>query len=114
MMQKVENFRNALSNLREVRNYSAPYDVVTQTGLANLYSICFEQSWKMMKAVLEKQGISEASAGSPRMILKHAFKVRMICDEAQWLEMLDKRNELSHTYSSETSVEVIELVRESF
>lgn len=31
-MKKLENFSDALENLRLCRCYSAPYDVVTQTG----------------------------------------------------------------------------------
>ena len=45
-MKKFENFSSALDNLKLCRNYSAPYDVVTETGLVNLFSICFEQAWK--------------------------------------------------------------------
>ena len=36
------------------------------TGLAGLYEICFEQSWKMMKEVLESKGVYRKGTGTPR------------------------------------------------
>ena len=51
-MRKYDNFCSAFANLKEIYNYSPPYDTVTLTGLVALYEICFEQSWEMMKEVL--------------------------------------------------------------
>ncbi len=52
-MKKYENFCAALSNMKEIYHYTEPYDNVVLTGLVGLYEICFEQSWKMMKEILE-------------------------------------------------------------
>lgn len=53
-MKQIDNFKKALINLRLAKEYEFPYDVVTQTGLVNLFIICFEQSWKAMKEIIEK------------------------------------------------------------
>ena len=55
-MKKYENFCAALSNMKEMYRYKEPYDNVVLTGLVGLYEICFEQSWKMMKEILEISG----------------------------------------------------------
>lgn len=52
-MKKYENFCAAFSNMKEIYHYTEPYDNVVLTGLVGLYEICFEQSWKMMKEILE-------------------------------------------------------------
>lgn len=78
-----------------------PYSVVVQTGIAGLFEICFEQSWKMMKALLEEHGRYEERIGSPRAIIKLAYQCGMISDCDGWLVLLDTRNILSHTYSEE-------------
>ena len=52
-MKKYENFCAALKNLHAVFDYGEPYDNVVLTGLTALYEICFEQSWKAMKEILE-------------------------------------------------------------
>ena len=81
-MRKYENFCNALSNMKDIYNYEEPYDNVVITGLVGLYEICFEQSWKMMKEILEIHGYAEGATGSPKIILKTAYKAGMIRDEA--------------------------------
>lgn len=111
-MKKYENFSKALENLRLCRNYCAPYDVVTETGLVNLFCICFEQSWKAMKEVLESHGYHKT--GSPKMIIKLAFSAGMIQDEAGWLELLDQRNEAAHSYDDAAAQAIIEKTKETY
>lgn len=113
-MKKFENFSSALENLKLCRNYSAPYDVVIETGLVNLFSICFEQAWKAMKSVLESHGYSEGRTGSPKMIIKLAYKAGMIQDERGWLELLDRLNEVSHSYNEEVAAAIIEKTKETY
>ena len=55
-MKKYENFCSSLENMKEIYNYTEPYDNVVLTGLVGLYEICFEQSWKMMKEILTNHG----------------------------------------------------------
>ena len=74
-MRKYENFCNALSNMKDIYNYEEPYDNVVITGLVGLYEICFEQSWKMMKEILEIHGYAEGATGSPKIILKIALGI---------------------------------------
>ncbi len=113
-MKKLENFSSSLSNLKLCRNYSAPYDVVTETGLVNLFSICFERSWKAMKESLERHGFGEGKTGSPKLIIKSAYAAGMIQDEAGWLELLDRRNEVSHSYNEEAAAALIERTKENY
>ena len=55
-MKKYENFCSALCNMKEIYKYDPPYDTVILTGLVGLFEVCFEQSWKMMKEILESHG----------------------------------------------------------
>ena len=73
-MKKFDNFCLALENLNDVYNYDEPYENVVLTGLVALYEICFEQSWKAMKEILEYSGFEESATGSPRQVLKTAYK----------------------------------------
>lgn len=113
-MKKYENFKKALKNLEVCERYEPPYDVVTQTGLVSLFSICFEQAWKAMKEILEDHGFGEGKMGSPRMVIKLAYHAGMIEDEKGWLELLDRRNEAAHTYNEENALRIIEDTKESY
>ena len=67
-MKKYENFCVSLENMKDIYNYEEPYDNVVLTGLVGLYEITFEQSWKMMKEILEIHGFAEGATSSPILI----------------------------------------------
>lgn len=113
-MKKYDNFCKALSNLREGAQLNSPYTVVEQTGITGLFGICFEQSWKLMKAVLEYNGCFEYKTDSPREIIKAAYQCGMINDAGEWLDLLMTRNVLSHTYSDEEALAAIEQIKNKF
>lgn len=113
-MKKYENFCKALSNLQEGLKLDEPYSVVEQTGIVGLFEICFEQSWKLMKAVLENHGRFEDKIGSPRAIIKIAYQCNMIKDGEKWLELLESRNILAHTYSDAEAVEIIRKLKTDY
>lgn len=98
-MKKFENFQAALRNLKDIYSYQEPYGNVVITGMVGLYEICFEQSWKAMKEILETHGYAEGATGSPRMILKTAYKAGMITDEELWISALVSRNNVAHAYN---------------
>lgn len=113
-MKKYDNFCAALENLKEIYKYSEPYDTVVLTGLVGLYEICFEQSWKMMKEVLMEHGYDESAAGSPKIILKTAYKAGMITDEELWLKGLVARNNVAHAYNRDIALDIVFQTKNSF
>ena len=113
-MKKYDNFSKALMNLQEGLKLEEPYSIIEQTGIVGLFEICFEQSWKLMKAVLEEHGRFEEKIGSLKAILKIAYQCNMIADDTIWLEILKARNTLAHTYSDEEALSVIRKVKEKY
>ncbi len=113
-MKKYDNFCAAFTNLADIYHYQEPYDNVTMTGLVGLYSICFEQAWKMMKEILEQHGYEIAATGSPKLIIKTAYQSSMILDEDMWLAALQARNNVSHSYNSEIALDIIRQTKEHF
>ena len=113
-MKKYENFCNALKNLNDIYNYNEPYDNVVLTGLVALYEICFEQAWKAIKEIMEQNGVHEAESGSPRQILKSAYKAGMIKDEMVWLEALVSRNNVAHAYNNAVALEIVKKSKETY
>ena len=64
-------------------------------------NITFDLAWKVMKDILiEYYAITGFVAGSPREVLREAYKAELISDE-EWMEMLKVRNELTHDYDGE-------------
>jgi nucleotidyltransferase substrate binding protein (TIGR01987 family) len=113
-MKKYENFCATLENMKEIYQYEEPYDNVVLTGLVGLYEICFEQAWKAMKELLEMHGYEEGVTGSPKMILKTAYKSGMIQDEDLWLQALQERNNVAHSYNQNIAIEIVRLAKSEF
>lgn len=106
-MKKYDNFCAALQNLKDIYDYEEPYGNVEMTGLVGLFEVCFEQSWKAMKEILECNGFPESSTGSPKMILKTAYQAGMIKDERLWLDALVSRNNVAHSYNKAIAIDII-------
>ena len=113
-MKKYENFCQALTNMKEIYNYEEPYDTVVLTGLVGLYELCFEQSWKMVKEILENHGYEEGATGSPKTILKTAYQAGMIKDEELWLHALQERNNVAHSYNQKIALEIVKMAKDNF
>lgn len=113
-MKKYENFKAALTNLKDIYSYQEPYGNVETAGMVGLYEICFEQSWKAMKEILENQGYFEGATGSPRAILKTAYKAGMIEDEELWLDALISRNNVTHAYNEAIAIDIINRTKEKY
>lgn len=106
-MKQYEDFYNTVRNLKDIYIYELPYDNVVRTGLVKLYEICFELAWKAMKEILTQHGFEECQSGSPRQIIKVAYKAGLICDEEVWLSALASRNNVSHAYNEAIALDII-------
>ena len=113
-MKKYENFCSSLGNMKDSYNYKEPYDNVVLTGLVGLYEITFEQSWKMMKEILQNHGYEEGATGSPKIILKTAYKAGMIKDEELWLRALQARNNVTHSYNQKIALGIVNEAKTEF
>lgn len=113
-MKKYENFCAALNNMKEIYKYEPPYNTVVLTGLVGLYELSFEQSWKMMEEILENHGFEEGATGSPKIILKTAYKAGMIKDEKLWLSALQERNNVAHSYNEKIAMDIVTKAKNDF
>lgn len=113
-MKKFDNFCRALNNLNDIYKYEEPYENVVLTGLVALYEICFEQSWKAMKEILEYNGFEESATGSPRQIMKTAYKAGIIKDEQLWLDALVSRNNVAHAYNQAIALDIVKAVKNRY
>ncbi len=113
-MKKYENFCRAYKNLEESIKLEPPYDTVTLTGLVALFEITFEQSWKMIKEILEYHGYEQSGTGSPRLVIKTAFQAGMIDDEEIWLRALSARNNVAHSYNEDIALSIVRETKEIY
>jgi nucleotidyltransferase substrate binding protein (TIGR01987 family) len=80
---------------------------MTKARVPRLSIASNELSWKTMKDYLEGRGISTAY---PRDTIKESFAHGLVEDGDIWMEMLERRNLLSHTYDEKTFQTAFDLV----
>lgn len=113
-MKKLDNFCNSLNVLSNADFEKGAGDEIYRTGIVGQFNLTFELAWKSLQEVLQLYSVTGSEAGSPRDILKLAYKTGFISDANVWLLMLKKRNLSVHIYSEEDIDELIVLVRDSF
>ncbi|MBF0136420.1 MAG: nucleotidyltransferase substrate binding protein [Magnetococcus sp. DMHC-1] len=100
--QRFDNFDRAFVLLREVQEQGMDsLSRLEKEGAIQRFEFVFEMAWKTLKDYLEEQGVVFKEA-SPRKVIKEAFSVGILEDAQVWMEMLQHRNLLSHTYDSKT------------
>ncbi len=104
-----EDFEKALKNLAEAV-YTAETDLEID-GAIKRFELCYELSWKLMKEWLSDMGII---CNSPRICFKYAYENDLIGDENVWLDMINDRNLLVHTYTVEQSREIFIRIRDEY
>jgi nucleotidyltransferase substrate binding protein (TIGR01987 family) len=108
--QRFQNFDRAFVLLRDAMEKGpSALNQLEKEGVIQRFEYCFELAWKCVKDYLEESGFVFATV-TPRQVLKDAFAAKILADGQVWIDMLDHRNLLSHTYnltSIEKAVEAI-------
>lgn len=105
--QRFENFEKAFLFFEKAVE-KASYTPIEIGGLVQAFEFTFELGWKTVKDYLEEQGIV---ARFPRKAIKEGFNTQIIEDGHSWLHMLEKRNELSHTYNEDVAKNAVEIIK---
>lgn len=115
MLQKVENYKNALTQLEEAveRYQKAPDDSLYRDGLIQRFEFTVELAWKSIKEYLEDQGVV-LSIASPRGILKEAFAAGVLDNGELWNNILTARNLTSHVYDEATAIGIAQQICTEF
>ncbi len=95
--QRFQSFSRAHELLKQAHEAGVLSDLEKE-GMIQRFEYTFELGWKCLKDLLEAGGVT-ISPLTPRQVIKEAFAAKIIPDGHLWMEMLDRRNLLSHTYN---------------
>lgn len=82
-------------------------------GVIQRFEFSFELAWKTLKDYMEEDGFVFATI-TPRQVLKEAFAAKILKDGQVWIDMLDHRNLLSHTYDFAKFEEAVRAVHDRY
>ena len=108
-MKKYDNYVSALETLKQAPEQDLDNEFV-QGGVIAKFSIQFELGWKLLKELLAYEGDAAATTGSPRDVIKAAYRCYDFMDEDIWLEMLRSCNETAHIYDSTATKRLVETI----
>ena len=108
--QRFQNFERSFIFLSKSCKLET-YDELQGAGLVQAFEFTFELAWKTLKDYLQEQGLE---VQFPREVIKQAFATQLIKDGQLWIEMLDKRNQLTHTYNQEQATRAVQTIRQRY
>lgn len=108
--QRFQNFEKAFLFFQTAvdKNDYTPIEI---GGLVQAFEFTFELGWKTIKDFLYEQGLN---TNYPREAIKEAFRTEIIEHGHTWLHMLEKRNELSHTYNQLVAERAVEIIKQEY
>lgn len=108
--QRFQNFEKAFKQLSGAVGRKDLSDL-EKAGCIQFYEFTFELSWKTLNDYLKSQNVD---VKYPRDTIKEAFKYGLIDDGDLWMDMLDKRNLMSHTYNENSAELAYNLISGSY
>jgi len=112
--QRFHNFDRAFLLLREaLQRTPEALSMLEKEGVIQRFEYTFELAWKTLKDYLEEGGLV-ISPVTPRQVIKEAFAAKVISDGEVWINMLDNRNLLSHTYDFSVFEQAVNAIDEHY
>lgn len=106
---KSDKLEKSLMNLKKAIDRFAealqePESSIVMDATIQRFEFTYELMWKTLKTFLED--IHGIRAVSPRLVFKEAYALSIIEQEDIFLEMIQSRNLLSHTYNEKQAEQI--------
>ena len=112
---RFDNFKRAYVLLREAIEEFEKRELtqLEKEGIIQRFEYTIELAWKTMNDYLNYQNLVLPQV-TPRAVIKEAFSAKLISDGQTWMNALDARNKMSHTYDFAIFETVIKDTKEQY
>lgn len=112
--QRFENFKRAFFLLQETQELKLnQLSALEKEGIIQRFEFTLELAWKTLKDKMEFDGL-QLDRISPKVVLKEAYQAKYINNIELWLEMINDRNLVSHTYDFTVFEELIPVIQSKY
>ncbi len=110
-LQRFVNYQKALQQLSR---FIAKGDLneLEEQGLIQSFEYTHELAWNTLKDFLENSGNKEIFGSKDTS--RKAFQLNLIANGEVWMDMIQSRNETSHTYNEETSKKITKSIVDQY
>lgn len=109
--QRFQNFEKAFNQLNTAVAQLETLSDLEKEGMIQRFEYTFELAWKTLKDYLDQKNVE---AKFPREVIKQAFKYEIIDDGSLWIEMLEQRNLMAHTYEEQIFQNTVNKISEEY
>ncbi len=114
-LYRFDNYKRAFSLLREAIEITQTRELtqLEKEGVIQRFEYTWELAWKVIKDYLEHEGLVLDKI-TPASVIRTAFEAKIITHGERWMQALDARNKMSHTYNLKKFEETIQEIRTSY
>jgi nucleotidyltransferase substrate binding protein (TIGR01987 family) len=112
---RFDNYQRAFMLLREAMEIleQRPMTMLEREGVIQRFEYTWELAWKVLKDYLEAQGVVLDKI-TPLSVIRAAFAAKIITQGTLWMQALDDRNKMAHTYDVQHFEHVIQRIYEHY
>lgn len=113
-LQRLENFCRARQSLVEAVELVQVRELsnLEKQGMIQAFEFVFELAWNVMKDYFYHQGNPDITGS--RDAIRTAFKAGLIVDGEGWMQMINSRNQTSHTYDEVIANQLCQLIEHQY
>ena len=113
-IQRFNNFEKAFVHLDNAINLYKTKGLsdLEKQGMIQSFEFVHELAWKTLKDFLEYQGNQDIKGS--RDAIREGFKVSLITNADVWMQMIQTRNQTSHTYDETILAQVVITVADDY
>lgn len=110
-IQRFANYQKALKQLSKFIE-KGNLNELEEQGLIQSFEYTHELAWNTLKDFLESRGNKEIYGSKDAT--REAFKLNLIGSGDIWMDMIQSRNETSHTYNDDVSKKISKNIMERY
>ena len=113
-VQRLQNYQKALAQLTQAVELSEQRALsgLERQGLIQVFEFTHELAWNTLKDLLEARG-NIGLLGS-RDATRAAFKVGLVEHGDAWMQMIESRNQTTHTYNEEVVDRIVNAITSTY
>ena len=114
-LYRFDNYKRAFALLSEAIGLAETRELsrLEQEGVVQRFEYTWELAWNLLADLLEADGIA-LDTRTPRVVVRSAYAATLIGDGDVWMEALEARNRMAHTYDAADFKKVVEEIRAKY